>query len=282
MTLDPDQTWADNDPRYPASAARISEIEHRIDQVNSAVSTTKGKLKALGSVSGVVKLNLSEGSVFTLTLTGNAELELVSPPTEPQEVVIFVTQDSVGGHTWLVKSIVWVGSTPSFPLTKELTEVVSVLSINTGAELYGLGGLEATLGSETVTTESLKAKLITKAKMAFESVSGGTEAGNSILTKEAVQTFNLGALSVTRAKMVAELSQGSALGRGRAEATAATELVINIAKPIIFTTNCIQLTLEGTGTPVAYELSARDAGKEKLTVKFASAFTGFVNWVVYE
>lgn len=59
------------------------------------------KVKDLGNVSGTVQLDLTQGTHFTMTLTGNVTLTVVGWVTKPldQHVIVKAVQDSTGGRT---------------------------------------------------------------------------------------------------------------------------------------------------------------------------------------
>jgi hypothetical protein len=103
-------------------------------------SVVRSGSEALGSVSGTVQLDLSKATTFTATLTGATEFEVINAPSRPVQVELIVTQDSTGGHTWLVKGISWVGEEPAFATTKGVMYLVSLLSVESGASLYASAG----------------------------------------------------------------------------------------------------------------------------------------------
>jgi hypothetical protein len=77
-------------------------------QLPSSVVTSSPKL--LGEVEGLTKLVGSEGTIFSATLKGATEFEVV-PLHEPQLIELLLTP---GKYTWKVKSASWVGSEPEF------------------------------------------------------------------------------------------------------------------------------------------------------------------------
>lgn len=241
------------------------------------------KEETLSAHSGTIKLDLSKAVVFHAELTGNAEFELTNAPAEPREIDLIVTQDGVGAHTWSVKSLSWVNTTPTFLTTAKLAYLVSILALNTGAEILGLGGIEA-IGGEAVTSEKIASLAVTEAKLGAESVAEGKIKNEAVsagkLKSEAVTTAKIGAIAVTRAKVVSELSKGIPLETGRSgELSGVTETTIAATKTL--STRPMTITLEGTGTVVGVEIKERKSG-ESFVLKFSASFTGFVNWVIYE
>jgi hypothetical protein len=99
-------------------------------------------LKALGNVAGVVTLDLSLATTFSATVTGATEFEVINAPARPTEINLIVTQDATGGRTWSIKGISWIGTEPVFATTKGLKYLIPILSIESGAALYGVAGLE--------------------------------------------------------------------------------------------------------------------------------------------
>ncbi len=125
-------------------------------------SAVTSALKALGNVSGVVKLNLAEATVFTATLTGATEFEITNAPSRPIDITLLVTQDSTGGRSWLVKGLTWIGSESTFLTTKGLTYQLPMLALESGAQLYasaGLVGPEGPRGPEGAASEGVEAQL---------------------------------------------------------------------------------------------------------------------------
>lgn len=241
------------------------------------------KEETLSAHEGVIKLDLTKASVFHAELKGATEFEVTNAPAGPKEFVLLVKQDGVGGHTWSIKSVTWVDSTPTFLTTAGLTYLVPVLVLNAGAEILGQGGIEA-IASEGVTSEKIAKEAVTAEKLGPEAVTEAKLKGEAVsgakIKKETIGTTKIEKESINRAKLIPELSKGLPLETGRTtELSGVTETTIaavntTLLKPII-------VTLEGTGTVVGVEIKERKS-KESFVLKFSAAFTGFVNWVVYE
>jgi hypothetical protein len=117
-------------------------------------SVVAGSLKELGNVSGTVKLNAAEARVFTATVTGTTEFEVINAPAGVQcPITLYVTQDSVGSHAWSVKGLVWIGSytgsEPTFLTTAKLTYEVALTALGSST-LYGSAGLPGAEGPKGV------------------------------------------------------------------------------------------------------------------------------------
>jgi hypothetical protein len=109
-------------------------------------SVVTSSLKALGSVSGIVKLDLAEATTFMATLTGATEFEVINAPARPLQFILYVMQDATGGYTWSVKGVSWVGSEPIFKTTAKLQYVLDLESLEGGAAVYANAGLEGPKG----------------------------------------------------------------------------------------------------------------------------------------
>ncbi len=110
-------------------------------------SVVGSRLKALGEVSGVVKLNLAEGTTFTAKLTGATEFEPTELPSFREASILWV---SPNGHTFSVKGISWIGSEPTFGTTGTYAITLFVLE----GKVYGLAGLEGPEGKAGNTVRS--------------------------------------------------------------------------------------------------------------------------------
>jgi len=90
-----------------------------------------GVVKALGEVSGLVKVDLTEGRIFTATLKGATEFEVANAPEGvAQEITLLVEQNGAGGFNWGVKNAVWVGTEPTFEKTAHRRYAVNLLCLN--------------------------------------------------------------------------------------------------------------------------------------------------------
>lgn len=102
---------------------------------------------ALGNVTGAIQLDLSLGSIFTCTVTGNVVFSFTNWPTGlvAVEPIVIATQDGVG-HSISFTGVTWLpaGSPPLFQTGASQTNVTSFFSANNGTTVYGQGG--STLG----------------------------------------------------------------------------------------------------------------------------------------
>jgi len=97
-------------------------------------------LNALGSVSGITTIRLSEGNVVTATLVGNTTFVIQTGiSTGSASFTLFLSNDSVGGYsvTWPA-SIKWPDSIPPSRSTgANLSDVWIFLTPNNGTTWYG-------------------------------------------------------------------------------------------------------------------------------------------------
>jgi hypothetical protein len=118
-------------------------------QLPSAAVTSSSV--ALGEVSGLVKVDLSAGTVFIATLGGATEFEIVNAPVRPFEFVLYVSQNATGGWSWSVKDLSWIGSEPVFKTTAALRYRLDIESLASGAELLASAGFEGPKGETGAT-----------------------------------------------------------------------------------------------------------------------------------
>jgi len=97
-------------------------------------------LNALGNVSGITTIRLSEGNVITATLVGNTTFDIqTGVSTGSASFTLILTNDSVGGYsvTWPA-SVKWPDSIPpSRSSGANLTDVWIFLTSNNGTSWYG-------------------------------------------------------------------------------------------------------------------------------------------------
>jgi hypothetical protein len=96
---------------------------------------------ALGNVSGAVNVDLSQGVVFSCTMTGNTTFTYINWPsgTVETEPVIYATQDGTGGWTITLAGVVWEpsGTAPTWDTTAGHTNLIVVGSANNGTTIVG-------------------------------------------------------------------------------------------------------------------------------------------------
>ena len=92
---------------------------------------TPGVVISLGSVSGTVSCDLSQGIAFTATLTGNTTFQFINWPSGLVEPEIYTVQDSTGGRTISITGVAWepTGSTPTFSTSPNAVNIIPVGSI---------------------------------------------------------------------------------------------------------------------------------------------------------
>lgn len=97
-------------------------------------------LNALGSVSGITTISLSQGNVVSATLVGNAVFDIqTGVSTGSASFTLILSNDSVGGYsvTWPA-SVKWPDSIPpSRSAGASLTDVWIFLTPDNGATWYG-------------------------------------------------------------------------------------------------------------------------------------------------
>jgi hypothetical protein len=97
-------------------------------------------LNALGNVSGITTISLSQGNVATATLVGNTTFDIqTGVSTGSASFTLFLSNDSVGGYsvTWPA-SVKWPDSIPPSRSTgANLTDVWIFLTPNNGTDWYG-------------------------------------------------------------------------------------------------------------------------------------------------
>lgn len=100
----------------------------------------------LGSVSGSVQLNLSLGSVFTCTITGDVVFSFTGWPAGAvvAEPTVIATQDATG-HSMSFVGVTWLpsGTPPTFQTGASQTSITSFFSPDNGVTVYGQGGSAA-------------------------------------------------------------------------------------------------------------------------------------------
>lgn len=114
------------------------------------------------SASGSVTLNLANGNVFSLTLTGNITSLGISgaAPGRALSFALYVQQDGVGGRTvsW-PGSVQWIGDTPTLSSSPNGLSVFVFESLNGGTTWYG-SAVGASAGLEAVTIADLPASTV--------------------------------------------------------------------------------------------------------------------------
>lgn len=107
-------------------------------------STATENVVALGNVTGSVLCDLSQGTAFTMTATGAITVSFTNWPAAPAytEPVLYVTQDSAGGHAITVTGCDWLpnGTPPTFDTAASHLNIIPLASPDQGVHLYGQAG----------------------------------------------------------------------------------------------------------------------------------------------
>jgi hypothetical protein len=109
----------------------------------TAVGATTSAVVALGTVSGTVTCDLSQGTVFTATISGDTTFQFSGWPSGGLcEPVLYVTQDSTGGYTISVTGVTWEpnGVAPAFATAAGSVNIIPLSSPDEGTTIYGETG----------------------------------------------------------------------------------------------------------------------------------------------
>jgi hypothetical protein len=98
-------------------------------------------LSALGNRTGATAINLANGNVFSVTLTGNVTFTF---PTTPASTAcsfgLYIKQDGTGGRTvtWPTSSVKWAGgAAPSLSTAANALDILVFETIDGGTTWYG-------------------------------------------------------------------------------------------------------------------------------------------------
>jgi hypothetical protein len=83
------------------------------------------KVHALGTTSGTVAPNVSNGNVQTITLNGNLTLNAFTSPQTGQSVTLIVKQDATGSRT-LTSSMLFAGGEKTLTTDANSVDIISV------------------------------------------------------------------------------------------------------------------------------------------------------------
>ena len=111
--------------------------DSKISQVAASFSQQVALVNALGSVSGNVSINLSQGSVITLTPSGNLALTFTGFP--PAGVTTYWEVEVVGAGSNAVtfNGVTWDNGTVPALASGTATSVLYFRTRNAGAKIYG-------------------------------------------------------------------------------------------------------------------------------------------------
>lgn len=87
-------------------------------------------------------INLNNGNVFNITLTGNCEFTFSNPPASGTagSFTLILSQDGTGSRTvtW-PGAVTWPGGTaPTITATANKTDILTFLTVDGGTEWYGV------------------------------------------------------------------------------------------------------------------------------------------------
>lgn len=108
----------------------------------------QGREVHLGSVSGAVTLDVSEGTTFFCELIGETVFTIVNAVKERGDIEIVVTQDNTGGHKFTVENLAWIESEPPFVITAKSTVIVQIITFREAEVIIGVGALEGKEGKK--------------------------------------------------------------------------------------------------------------------------------------
>jgi hypothetical protein len=97
----------------------------------------------LGNVSGTTTLDLSAGSIFLCTVTGNTVFQFANWPSGAVGYQPYViAQQDATGHTISFTGVSWLpsGSPPVFMTGASQINITAFLSVDNGTTIYGQGG----------------------------------------------------------------------------------------------------------------------------------------------
>lgn len=106
-----------------------------------------GATKALGNVSGAIKLNLAQALFWTMTAVGNLTIEFENWPAGGSEPELYIFEDATGGRTITIPGVTWQNETPEFFTTANAVNIVPLSSPDGGATIYGIRGQRGATGA---------------------------------------------------------------------------------------------------------------------------------------
>lgn len=106
-----------------------------------------GATKALGNVSGTIKLNLAQALFWTMTVVGNLTIEFENWPAGGSEPELYITEDATGAHTITIPGVTWQNEAPEFFTTPNALNIVPLSSPDGGAHIYGIRGQRGATGA---------------------------------------------------------------------------------------------------------------------------------------
>lgn len=151
------------------------------DQIETGKLGGTTKVVPLGSVSGAVTCDLSQGLCFTGTVTGDVTVSFTNWPsgsilTEP---LLILTNDATGGHAISLTGVVWepAGVSPTFDTAASHINLIPVSSPDQGGHIYGVTG--GAVSKATVLATGITAADLPSAAPAFVRAGGNANSGTS-------------------------------------------------------------------------------------------------------
>lgn len=162
-------------PKVPTATAKTSTEQAAstaFTQVAKGEAETASiparKIKALGEVTGTVKINLSEAfeggvaNYFTMKAIGNLVIQLESWPSGVQEPTLEITEDATGGRTIEIVGAVGAPTAPVYNTEPNAINIIPLLSRNSGSNIWistGPKGEIGATGAKGETTGSIEASV---------------------------------------------------------------------------------------------------------------------------
>jgi len=110
--------------------ANTITVTQTLTAANSALQRYQETVVALGNVSGTFTPNLANGTIQTLTLTGNLTFSQFLNPTSGQSAVFILTQDPTGSRL-LTSNMRFAGNSRTLTTTANAVDIISVAYIGT-------------------------------------------------------------------------------------------------------------------------------------------------------
>jgi hypothetical protein len=105
-------------------------VTETLTAANSALQRYQETVVTLGNVSGTFTPNLANGTIQTLTLTGNLTFSQFLNPTSGQSAVFILTQDTTGSRL-LTSNMRFAGNSRTLTTTANAVDIMSVAYIGT-------------------------------------------------------------------------------------------------------------------------------------------------------
>jgi len=127
----------------------VAEVEANFQQILDLMTTPTGftlkdykeTVQTNATATGAVALNLADGNVNSITLTGNTTLSFNNPASSglASNLTIIIAQDATGSRTvtWPA-SVKWAGGTaPTITTTASAVDILTLFTVDGGTTWYG-------------------------------------------------------------------------------------------------------------------------------------------------